>query len=143
MRNGRVRGKDGRSAQRRRPCYSLMSPLALNLLCCRTSRTCWPSTLRQPASTRRQIFVSVSYVLVAVRGGANIEKNASLVVSGRRIPLMRHAITTEMARSEDVPLGISVRRITDAALDAFFGGVEADRFSHLKAWLPGCSPIPR
>lgn len=70
--------------------------------------------------------VPVSYALLAVRAGAVVDRDASLVDPGRDIPLGAsavHGITTERARREGIPLGIAVRHIADVLLDASLHGV--------------------
>lgn len=74
----------------------------------------------------RFVDVPVSYALVSVRSGTIVERNVSLVDPGREIPLGAssvHGITTERARREGIPLGIAVRHIADAVLDASLQGV--------------------
>ena len=70
--------------------------------------------------------VPVSYALVTVRDGEVVDEDASLVDPGRAIPPQAsavHGITTERAHQEGMSLGVAVRRIADALLDASKQGV--------------------
>jgi DNA polymerase III subunit epsilon len=70
--------------------------------------------------------VPVSYALVTVRGGAVVERDASLVDPGREIPLEAstvHGITTGQARYAGIPLGIAVRHVAGVVLDASLRGM--------------------
>jgi DNA polymerase-3 subunit epsilon len=70
--------------------------------------------------------VPVSYALVTVRAGTVVERETSVVDPGREIPrgaAAVHGITTERSRREGIPLGLAVRRVADALLDASREGV--------------------
>ena len=65
--------------------------------------------------------VPVSYALVTLRAGEVVGEDAAIVDPARAIPDRAsavHGITTERARREGMNLGVAVRRVADALLDA-------------------------